>query len=427
MATREYQLIWQDAPGGVSRVYPLEGEDLRVGRSSRCDVVILHPEVSRVHARLFRQEDAYWLEDLGSTNGTWLNKQRLKPHEPVALQSGDIIGLGPHVVLHYYVEEIEAEAQGEGLAEGADTLWSPGPWVAGAAPPSPEEPSDSEAAEEGPWGPAPWITEAEAEAKEAQQEEAEAEAQEGEAEPAETELREPDLESEAEAAAEPAAEAVEQGIEVEAEAEAEEEHEAEASVTETTAEEEQEPPSEPAAEAESAAAVEQEAESAAEESAEEAVAPSEWDAAGLFVAAETEDESDAAGERIVGDREMSSWTLEEVASEVAAAMSDWSEEEEPSAEEIVLQAEEEEEVEAVEVVMIEDDDEEEDLDLETDAAATRRSHRNRRSRRSRNSSFLFSGCVLLAVAASCATTALILGNAELWCRFFSWVPIFTCP
>ncbi len=126
MAVMEHQLVWQDAPGGAMRVYVLEGGELRVGRSSRCDVVIIHPEVSRSHARLVWQGDTFWVEDLSSTNGTWVNGRRLPPHEPVALKPGDVIGLGPNVRLHYQVlgpgeapsAEVPPEAAHE-LAEAA--------------------------------------------------------------------------------------------------------------------------------------------------------------------------------------------------------------------------------------------------------------------------------------------------------------------
>lgn len=126
MAVLEHQLVWQDAPGGAMRVYILDKGELRVGRSSRCDVVIIHPEVSRAHAQLVWQDDTYWVEDLSSTNGTWVNGRRLPPHEPTALKPGDVIGLGPNVRLHYQVlgpgeapsAEVPPEAAQE-LAEAA--------------------------------------------------------------------------------------------------------------------------------------------------------------------------------------------------------------------------------------------------------------------------------------------------------------------
>lgn len=50
--------------------------------------------VSRRHARISRQPDGYYLEDLGSINGTFINRRRLPPGAPVALGDRDEIRLG---------------------------------------------------------------------------------------------------------------------------------------------------------------------------------------------------------------------------------------------------------------------------------------------------------------------------------------------
>ena len=59
--------------------------------------------VSRRHAVILISRSMYLLQDLGSTNGTWLNEQRLPPHIPRTLNSGDLIRLGQvriHVAFH---------------------------------------------------------------------------------------------------------------------------------------------------------------------------------------------------------------------------------------------------------------------------------------------------------------------------------------
>lgn len=50
--------------------------------------------VSRRHARIFKQRGKYFLEDLRSSNGTFLNEERLEPGASYALQDGDTIKLG---------------------------------------------------------------------------------------------------------------------------------------------------------------------------------------------------------------------------------------------------------------------------------------------------------------------------------------------
>ena len=55
------------------RSYEL-GDELTVGRASGCQVALTDDSyVSQLHARIFRKDNRLWLEDLGSTNGTYLN------------------------------------------------------------------------------------------------------------------------------------------------------------------------------------------------------------------------------------------------------------------------------------------------------------------------------------------------------------------
>jgi pSer/pThr/pTyr-binding forkhead associated (FHA) protein len=67
-----------------------------IGRDPGCDVTLPHPTVSRMHARVTnRGEDGRTVEDLGSTNGTFVNGDRLPPREPRPLIHGDILQIGP--------------------------------------------------------------------------------------------------------------------------------------------------------------------------------------------------------------------------------------------------------------------------------------------------------------------------------------------
>jgi hypothetical protein len=51
--------------------------------------------ISRQHARIELKDDTYWLEDLASRNGTWVNERQLPPREKVMLKSGDRVAFGP--------------------------------------------------------------------------------------------------------------------------------------------------------------------------------------------------------------------------------------------------------------------------------------------------------------------------------------------
>jgi hypothetical protein len=62
-----------------------------IGRSRRCDIVLTDPNVSRQHAEIRRQDDGFMLIDLGSTNGSRVNRRDVKQ---VVLQHGDRIEFG---------------------------------------------------------------------------------------------------------------------------------------------------------------------------------------------------------------------------------------------------------------------------------------------------------------------------------------------
>lgn len=69
------------------------GETLVVGRDAKADIVLDTPNVSRLHARLERVEEGFRVEDLGSTNGTWVNGDRIRG--PTLVKPGDDLRFGP--------------------------------------------------------------------------------------------------------------------------------------------------------------------------------------------------------------------------------------------------------------------------------------------------------------------------------------------
>jgi pSer/pThr/pTyr-binding forkhead associated (FHA) protein len=76
----------------AGREHPLRGDITTIGRAVECDVVITSKRVSREHARLVRAGRRVMLEDLNSTNGTFLNQERIL--EPMELRDGDAIAVG---------------------------------------------------------------------------------------------------------------------------------------------------------------------------------------------------------------------------------------------------------------------------------------------------------------------------------------------
>ncbi|MEW5941691.1 MAG: FHA domain-containing protein, partial [Chloroflexota bacterium] len=94
----QYQFVMRSGPmPGVT--FPLEGDQLIIGRDASSSIAINDAEISRKHSRLSFQGGKYVLEDLGSTNGTFVNGQRLAG--PVVLKPGDVVSLGEQIVLMY--------------------------------------------------------------------------------------------------------------------------------------------------------------------------------------------------------------------------------------------------------------------------------------------------------------------------------------
>jgi len=79
--------------------FALEKNEIFLGRDAANDISINDPEISRRHVRIFLQGPNYIIEDLGSTNGTSVNGQRLMG--PYLLHPGEMITFGEHVNLLY--------------------------------------------------------------------------------------------------------------------------------------------------------------------------------------------------------------------------------------------------------------------------------------------------------------------------------------
>jgi len=73
------------------RTYELP-EEVTVGRAPGCGVRVDDAYTSSIHARVYRRDGTLWVEDLGSTNGTWLNGERLG--SPAKIDRGDVVQVG---------------------------------------------------------------------------------------------------------------------------------------------------------------------------------------------------------------------------------------------------------------------------------------------------------------------------------------------
>jgi pSer/pThr/pTyr-binding forkhead associated (FHA) protein len=91
-----YRLVMRSGPT-VGKTFLLEKVETTLGRDLSNDIVINDSEASRRHARIFLQGGNYIIEDLGSTNGTSVNGQRLMG--PYVLRPGELIMFGESISL----------------------------------------------------------------------------------------------------------------------------------------------------------------------------------------------------------------------------------------------------------------------------------------------------------------------------------------
>lgn len=89
------QLTVLEPPEQRGRSYDLDGE-LTLGRAAGCRVVVDDTYVSQIHARVTQREDQILVEDLGSTNGTYLNRRRVSG--PMVMNPGDRLQVGNTVL-----------------------------------------------------------------------------------------------------------------------------------------------------------------------------------------------------------------------------------------------------------------------------------------------------------------------------------------
>ena len=77
-----------DADGAVSGACHSTGNTIRPA----LQLLKTKPGISRLHACIYREDGAFYLEDMNSTNGTFLNGRRLLPKERQLLSDGDMVG-----------------------------------------------------------------------------------------------------------------------------------------------------------------------------------------------------------------------------------------------------------------------------------------------------------------------------------------------
>jgi pSer/pThr/pTyr-binding forkhead associated (FHA) protein len=91
VAAQSGALVVRSGGGRVGQSFPLTGEKMTIGRSPEAGVFLDDVTVSREHATLVRRGGDWFLDDSGSLNGTYVNRQRVDSHR---LADGDELQIG---------------------------------------------------------------------------------------------------------------------------------------------------------------------------------------------------------------------------------------------------------------------------------------------------------------------------------------------
>ena len=91
-----------------------------IGRHSSCALPILHLSISRHHAVIGHQDGRFYLVDVGSSNGTWLNGKQINNGDRYDLQDGDVIRFGTLMVEFFISRQTIVPANV--TSTGEDTL-----------------------------------------------------------------------------------------------------------------------------------------------------------------------------------------------------------------------------------------------------------------------------------------------------------------
>ncbi|MFQ5578924.1 MAG: FHA domain-containing protein [Anaerolineae bacterium] len=99
--------------------FPLTDNRMVIGREETCNIIVQDAEASRRHCELGWEEGAYIVQDLGSTNGTFVNGSQITV--PTRLKQGDSIGVGQTTLV------LQFETDSSGMQAGFEAPAQPRP------------------------------------------------------------------------------------------------------------------------------------------------------------------------------------------------------------------------------------------------------------------------------------------------------------
>jgi len=124
-----YKLVVSDADGAITE-HEISPDGIVLGRSTASDVLLKDPMVSRRHANVFTEADSFFVEDLGSNNGTFVDKKRIQPGQKVELKEKQLITIG-EIKLMVVNAAVNAEKSlfadaSSSFSKGLGKLWGRG-------------------------------------------------------------------------------------------------------------------------------------------------------------------------------------------------------------------------------------------------------------------------------------------------------------
>ncbi|MFW5925612.1 MAG: diguanylate cyclase [Myxococcota bacterium] len=101
----------------VGKMFPIEEDQVIIGRGSEAAACVPDRSLSRRHARVYRRGEGFYVEDLGSTNGTFLNGAAVKL--PTKVHEGDRIQVGSGILFRVHLQDEVEQAATRRLYESA--------------------------------------------------------------------------------------------------------------------------------------------------------------------------------------------------------------------------------------------------------------------------------------------------------------------
>jgi pSer/pThr/pTyr-binding forkhead associated (FHA) protein len=96
---------------GKKMLIPLDSmESLTLGRSPRCDIQVVADGISRQHLKILYRDNTYYIVDLATTNGTFVNDEKIEPNQEITFTTFFPIRVGFHVTISL-VDDVEPEKE----------------------------------------------------------------------------------------------------------------------------------------------------------------------------------------------------------------------------------------------------------------------------------------------------------------------------